>query len=220
MWLSEQEKDGVYKAIYNRRDIRHFKSDPVDEETLIRILQAAHQAPSVGYMQPWNFIVIKSGDIKQKLKNVVDKEIGALGLHFEGQRADLYKSLKVEGLLEAPVTVCVTCDPTREGPHVVGRNSIPETDAYSVVCAIQNLWLAAYAEGISAGWVSFYKKADVREILAIPPHIEPIALISLGYPVDYPDRPLLEIVGWGDRYPFDDMIYAETWDQSYASTAL
>lgn len=215
MWLNNEEKEGVYKAIFNRRDIRHFKRDPINQEILLNVLKAAHHAPSVGYMQPWNFIVIKSDETKQKLKHAVDKEIAGLALHFEGERADLYKSLKVEGLLEAPVTICVTCDPTREGPHVIGRNSMPETDVYSVVCSIQNLWLAAHAEGISAGWVSFYKKGDIRHILDIPPHIEPVALISLGYPVEYPEKPLLEIAGWCDRYPFENMVFSETWSEKY-----
>ncbi len=215
MWLNQEEKNGVYKAIYNRRDIRHFRKDPIPEETLLRLLNAAHHAPSVGYMQPWNFIIIKSNEIKQKIKQVVDKEIQALGLHFEDKRAEKYKTIKVEGLLEAPVTICVTCDPTREGPHVIGRNSIPETDVYSVVCAIQNLWLAAYTEGLSAGWVSFYKKADIRQILEIPPHIDPVALISIGYPYHYPEKPLLEIIGWGDRYPLENLLFSETWNEKY-----
>lgn len=215
MWLTQEEKEGVYKAIFNRRDIRHFRRDPIPEETILRILNAAHHAPSVGYMQPWNFIIIKSDEKKQQIKKVVDKEIQALGMHFEGERAKKFKTIKVEGILEAPVTLCITCDPTREGPHVIGRNSIPETDAYSVVCAIQNLWLAAYAEGLSAGWVSFYKKADIRQILEIPPHIDPIALISLGYPYHYPEKPLLEIIGWGDRYPLENLIFSETWEERY-----
>lgn len=215
MWLNQEEKEGVYKAIFNRRDIRHFRKDQISEETLLRILNAAHHAPSVGYMQPWNFIIIKSNETKQKIKQVVDKEIQALGLHFEGERAEKYKTIKVEGLLEAPVTLCVTCDPTREGPHVIGRNSIPETDVYSVVCAIQNLWLATYAEGLSAGWVSFYKKADIRQILEIPPHIDPVALISIGYPYHYPEEPLLEKIGWGSRYPLENLLFSETWDKKY-----
>jgi 5,6-dimethylbenzimidazole synthase len=215
MWLTQEEKEGVYKAIFNRRDIRHFRKDPIPEETLLRILNAAHHAPSVGYMQPWNFIIIRSDEKKQQIKKIVDKEIQSLGIHFEGERAKKFKTIKVEGILEAPVTLCITCDPTREGPHVIGRNSIPETDVYSVVCAIQNLWLAAYAEGLSAGWVSFYKKADLRQILGIPPHIEPVALISLGYPYHYPEKPLLEIIGWGDRYPLDNLIFSETWDEKY-----
>jgi 5,6-dimethylbenzimidazole synthase len=215
MWLTQEEKEGVYKAIFNRRDIRHFRRDPIPEETILRILNAAHHAPSVGYMQPWNFIIIKSDEKKQQIKKVVDKEIQALGMHFEGERAKKFKTIKVEGILEAPVTLCITCDPTREGPHVIGRNSIPETDAYSVVCAIQNLWLAAYAEGLSAGWVSFYKKADIRQILEIPPHIDPIALISLGYPYHYPEKPLLEIIGWSDRYPLENLIFSETWEERY-----
>lgn len=211
MWLNEVQKEGVYEAIFNRRDIRHFRKDEVPNEVLLRLLKAAHHAPSVGYMQPWNFIIIKSTDTKQKLKQHFDQEIQALGEKFTGERAEKYKTIKLEGVLEAPITLCITCDSTRTGPHIIGRNTIPETDVYSVVCAIQNLWLAAYAEGLAAGWVSFYRKDEIRKLLEIPPHIEPVALISIGYPYDYPEKPLLEKIGWGQRLPLEQLVFEEKW---------
>lgn len=209
--FSKQDKAAVYRAIEQRRDIRSFKPDPVPDELLKRLLTAAHHAPSVGYMQPWNFIVIKSDETKQKLKDVADKERRALMVHYEGEKANKFSKLKIEGLTEAPITLCVTLDPTRGGPHVFGRNSIPETDLASVSCAIQNLWLAARAEGLAAGWVSFYKKQDVRGVLDIPPHVDPVALISIGYTDEFPDQPILQKENWRKRIPLEELIYSEFW---------
>ena len=164
--LTTEEKKGVYKAIFNRRDIRTFVDTPIPDEKLHKILEAAHSAPSVGFMQPWNFIMIKDDKIKRELAKAVEKERRALAIHYEGTERELtFLDLKIAGILEAPVTICVTCNPFSAGDHVLGRNSIPETDVMSTSCAIQNMWLAAYAEELAMGWVSFYKKADVRTIL-------------------------------------------------------
>lgn len=213
--LTEEEKIGLYKAISNRRDIRSFRSDPIESEKLSVILSAAHHAPSVGFMQPWNFILVTADSLKRELADSADKERRALAIHYEGTgRESTFMELKIQGIKEAPVTVCVTCDPTRGGDHVLGRNSIPETDIMSVSCAIQNMWLAAYAEGLAMGWVSFYKKSDVRRILDIPPHIDPVALLSIGYTDHYPDRPLLEIHQWEKRQELQKLIFRERWGQS------
>ncbi|MHB1681390.1 MAG: nicotinate-nucleotide--dimethylbenzimidazole phosphoribosyltransferase [Bacilli bacterium] len=205
------QKAGVYKAIYERRDIRAFIRHPVEEHKLQRILETAHHAPSVGFMQPWNFIVIRSDDIKAQLHEIVDREVRVAGQYFEGRRAELYGKLKVQGILDAPVTLCVTSDPTRDGDHVLGRNTIPETDVYSVVCAIENLWLAARAEGLGVGWVSFYKKQDVSRILNIPPYIVPVALLSVGYTHTFHSSPVLETVGWGNRRELSELVFADVW---------
>jgi 5,6-dimethylbenzimidazole synthase len=150
--------------------------------------------------------------LKQQLADSADKERRALAIHYEGSgRESTFRELKIQGIKEAPVTICVTCDPTRGGDHVLGRNSIPETDIMSVSCAIQNMWLAAYAEELAMGWVSFYKKSDVRRILDIPPHIDPVALLSIGYTDHYPDRPLLEIHQWEKRQDLQKLIYRERW---------
>ncbi|OPA77749.1 5,6-dimethylbenzimidazole synthase [Paenibacillus selenitireducens] len=210
--LTPEEKQGVYKAIFKRRDIRTFLPDPLPGEALENILESAHHAPSVGFMQPWNFILIDDQDTKRELAHIVDKERRALAIHYEDTDRDLkFLELKIAGIQEAPLTICVTCDPSRAGDHVLGRNSIPETDMMSVSCAIQNMWLAAYAEGIAMGWVSFYKKNDVRRILEIPPHIDPVALISLGYTDSYPDRPILEINDWERRRELNKLIYNGKW---------
>ncbi|AGK54803.1 5,6-dimethylbenzimidazole synthase [Bacillus sp. 1NLA3E] len=211
--FSNEERESIYKVIYQRRDIRSFLSDPIPEETIHRILNAAHHAPSVGFSQPWNFILISSESIKEKLAWAADKEKRALAIHYEGEKETKFHGLKVEGLKEAPLTICVTCDPTRGGSHVLGRNSIPETDILSTACAIQNMWLAACAEGLAMGWVSFYKKNDIRDILEIPPHIDPIALISVGYTDEYPEKPLLELAKWEKRQELEQLIFTNKWGE-------
>lgn len=214
--FTNEELEAVYKVIYKRRDIRSFRPDPVPEEKIQRILQAAHHGPSVGYMQPWNFILVTSEEIKEKLAWAADKERRALAIHYEDktEKEAKFLRLKVEGLKEAPITICVTCDSTRGGSHVLGRNSIPETDILSTACAIQNMWLAACAEGLAMGWVSFYKKNDIRNILEIPPHIEPVALMSLGYTDEYPEKPLLELAGWEKRQELEQLIFHNQWGKN------
>ncbi|KIV60063.1 cob(II)yrinic acid a,c-diamide reductase [Aneurinibacillus migulanus] len=209
--FTEQEKQAVYKVIGARRDVRSFLTQPLPDDAVQRILKAAHYGPSVGFMQPWNFILVTSTEVKERLAWAAEKERKALSIHYEGERAEQFLHLKVQGIQEAPLTVCVTCDPTRGGSHVLGRNSIPETDIMSTACAIQNMWLASCAEGIAMGWVSFYKKNDVRDILGLPPHIDPVALLSLGYTDQYPVAPILETEKWEKRRELDTLIYYNKW---------
>lgn len=212
--FTEEEKEGLYKSIYTRRDVRTFLSDPIPEETIMKLLNAAHHGPSVGFMQPWNFIIISTDKVKERLAWAADKERRALAIHYEDTRQDEFLNLKIEGIKQAPITICVTCDPTRGGSHVLGRNSIPETDIMSVACAIQNMWLAACVEGLAMGWVSFYKKNDVRDILGIPPHIDPVALLSIGFTENYPEKPILETANWEKRRSLNNLIFSETWGHS------
>ncbi|MGO4271017.1 5,6-dimethylbenzimidazole synthase [Paenibacillus sp. TAF58] len=209
--FTEEEKEGLYKSIYTRRDVRTFLPNPILEETIMKLLNAAHHGPSVGFMQPWNFIIISTDKVKERLAWAADKERRALAIHYEDTRQDEFLNLKIEGIKQAPITICVTCDPTRGGSHVLGRNSIPETDIMSVACAIQNMWLAACAEGLAMGWVSFYKKNDVRDILGIPPHIDPVALLSIGFTENYPEKPILETANWEKRRSLNNLIFSETW---------
>ncbi|TYR79356.1 5,6-dimethylbenzimidazole synthase [Priestia megaterium] len=212
--FTREEKDAVYKAIYGRRDVRTFLPNEISKETIHKILDAAHHGPSVGFMQPWNFILISSNEVKEKLAWAADKERRALAIHYEGKKEEDFLALKIQGIKEAPLTICVTCDPTRGGSHVLGRNSIPETDIMSTACAIQNMWLAAYAEGLAMGWVSFYKKNDVRDILNIPPHIEPVALMSIGYTENYPEKPILEQANWEKRRSLEKLIFENEWGKT------
>ncbi len=209
--FTENERAAVYKAIFLRRDIRQFARDPLPDDVLYRILDAGHHGPSVGFMQPWNFLVVRSRETKETLWRVVDRERMAAAVHFEGERRDDYLRLKVEGIREAPITVCITSDPTRGGAHVLGRNSIRDTDRFSVSCAIENIWLAARAENVAVGWVSIYQHADVQQILNIPPHVEPVGLLTIGYPLEWPQEPLLQRSGWRKRIPLEDLLFEETW---------
>jgi nicotinate-nucleotide--dimethylbenzimidazole phosphoribosyltransferase len=206
-----EERAAVYRAIYRRRDMRSFRPDPVPDHVLGRLLWAAHHAPSVGFMQPWRFVVIRDPRTKADLKALVERERQAQALHFSGRRAELFPRLKVDGIAEAPVVVCVAVDPTSGGDHVLGRNADPATDVYSAACAIENLWLAARAEGLGVGWVTFFKKADVRRVLGIPPHVDPVALLCIGYVDAFPDRPVLEEVGWARRLPIEAVVAEERW---------
>jgi 5,6-dimethylbenzimidazole synthase len=209
--FSESEKEALYKVIYKRRDVRTFLDTQIPDEVVLNILKAAHHGPSVGFMQPWNFILVSSREGKDRLAWAADKERRALAIHYEGERQDQFLNLKIEGIRQAPLTLCVTCDPTRGGSHVLGRNSIPETDIMSTACAIQNMWLAACVEGLAMGWVSFYKKNDIRDILKIPFHIDPVALISIGYSENYPTKPILETANWEKKRDLKDLIFNESW---------
>ena len=208
-----EELRGVYRAIRSRRDIRHFRPDPIPDPVLARIVDSAHHGPSVGFMQPWDFILIQDLDVRQQVTDLFHRERQAAACFFEEPRRSHFLSLKLEGILEAPVNLCVTCDPTR-GEVVLGRNSAPETDVYSTCCAVQNLWLAARSEGIGVGWVSIFKLPQLRKILGIPPHIIPVAYLCLGYPVAFEDRPLLETVGWRQRLPLDQLLHFDFWEQT------
>lgn len=206
------EKKGVYKAILKRRDIRsQFRSDPIPEKVLARILYAGHHSGSVGFMQPWNFILVRDFKTKLKIKEIFEEENRLAAQNYEGEKQRKYVSLKLEGILEAPLNVCVTCDRDRGGPHVLGRNTIPETDFFSTCCAVQNIWLAARSEGVGVGWVSILRNEALRKILEIPDPIVPVAYLCLGYVREFPQKPMLETVGWAERIPLGDIVYFEKW---------
>src|SRR5919199_4494965 len=228
--FSDIETQAIYKAIFSRRDVRsQFIGDKdIPNDILLRILNAAHHAPSVGFSQPWNFIVIKNKAVKQQVKNSFLKEykksVSMLdeqtteNEHYNDniqniQRKEKYLSLKLEGIMESAVNICVTYDSTRFGPFVLGRTSIPETGIYSVCCAIQNLWLAARAEGVGVGWVSIISNEDLKRILNIPTHVKPIAYLCLGYVEKFADKPDLENVGWLPRLDLDEVLCYEQWDR-------
>jgi len=213
--LSSQERNGLYKAIFSRRDIRsHFlEGKNISNDVLVRVLNAAHHAPSVGFSQPWNFILIKDRATRTKVKESFEKEFQKSILSLDGDtlRQKKYSSLKLEGVMESSLNICVTYDSTRFGPFVLGRTSVPETGVYSVCCAIQNLWLAARAEGIGVGWVSILTIEDLKKILSIPHHVNPIAYLCLGYVSEFADKPDLEKANWLPRLKLNDVIYYENW---------
>jgi len=211
--FTDEEKNGLYKAIYSRRDVRsHFTSKAIKDDVLSRILNAAHHAPSVGFSQPWNFILVKDINTKKNVKKSFEEErIHSSELVEESKRSK-YLSFKLEGILESPINLCVTYDPSRFGPFVIGRSSIPETGLYSVCCAIQNLWLAARTEGIGVGWVSILSNDTLKNILELPDHVIPIAYLCLGYVDEFAQKPDLEIAGWISRLDLKDVIFFEKWN--------
>lgn len=210
--FTPSEREAVYKAIFARRDVRRFLSTPIPATAVERILLAAHHAPSVGFMQPWNFIVIRQPHTKKLIKEAFLVARGQEAELFADERKKLYLSLKLEGIEEAPLNICVTCDSTRHGPAVLGRTLIPQTDIYSTCCAIQNLWLAARAEGLGVGWVSILSEARLKDVLRIPAHVTVVGYLCVGYPLRFESKPELETVGWLDRLPLLDVIFDETWN--------
>ena len=216
--FSDDEKAGFYKAIYSRRDVRsHFTAEPIDDKVLTKILNAAHHAPSVGFSQPWNFILIKSQKTKNKIKESFEIEHARASEKLDGSKKSEYLALKLEGIIESPVNICVTYDPTKFGPFVIGRTSIPETGIYSVCCAIQNMWLSARAEGIGLGWVSILSNEVLKKQLGLPEHIIPIAYVCLGHVTNFETKPDLERAKWLPRLGLDEVVYYEKWQQKDVS---
>lgn len=212
--FTDDEKNGLYKAIFSRRDVRsHFLSKPIEDEILTKILNAAHHAPSVGFSQPWNFILIKDPKTKKKIKESFEIEKSRSSTLVDEPRKSKYMSLKLEGILESPINICITYDPSKFGPFVIGRSSIPETGLYSVCCSIQNLWLAARTEGLGLGWVSILSNDVLRNVLELPDHVIPVAYMCLGYVEEFSDKPDLEKVGWLPRLELKDVVYYEKWEQ-------
>jgi 5,6-dimethylbenzimidazole synthase len=212
MIFSDQERETVYKAIYNRRDVRgQFKPDLIPEEVLSRIISAAHHAPSVGFMQPWDFVIVKSPEVKRRVKEGFEVAHQEAAEMFQREKRDTYESLKLEGIIEAPVGICITCDRGRTGPVVIGRTANPEMDLYSSVCAVQNLWLAARAENLGVGWVSIIHHDALRKALNMPENIMPIAYLCIGYVTFFHDKPELEKAGWLPRADMKSLIHYDQW---------
>jgi 5,6-dimethylbenzimidazole synthase len=202
------EREAVYRAIESRRDVRRgFLPGPLPEDVLARILAAAHSAPSVGLMQPWRFIVVRSREVRTEIHAAFQEANQKAAEIYEQQRREQYTSLKLEGILEAPLNLCVVCDPQSEQGHGLGRQSMPETAIYSSVCAVQNLWLAARVEGVGVGWVSILSPPELRRILGIPSQIVPIAYLCLGFVDNFGDSPELERVGWERRAPLEKVVF-------------
>jgi 5,6-dimethylbenzimidazole synthase len=210
--FSQSERDAVYKAIETRRDVRdQFRPDPLSDDVVMRLLRAAHAAPSVGFMQPWNFILVRDHDLRRRAFDAFTRANEEAAAMFAPEQAGLYRILKLEGIMKAPLSICVTCDPDRAGPVVLGRTHNPRMDAYSTVCAVQNLWLAARAEGIGMGWVSIFADSDIRAILRIPERIEIVAWLCLGHVDELYEEPDLAVKGWRSRLPLEDLVFENGW---------
>jgi 5,6-dimethylbenzimidazole synthase len=219
--FSETERAAVYKAIFKRRDVRgQFLPDPVSDAVLARLLRAAHHAPSVGFMQPWDFIVVRDLAVRQRVRDAFEvANLEAAGM-FEDDRQNTYRRLKLQGIVEAPIGICITCDRSRTGKVVLGRTHQADMDLYSAVCAVQNLWLAARAENIGVGWVSIIKPDDLRAALGIPSSIQPIAYLCVGHVSHFFQKPDLEAAGWLPRAPLLEAVWIDGWQQRDASDPL
>lgn len=210
--FDEVQRAAVYRVINERRDVRRgYLPEPLPEELLNRLLTAAHNAPSVGLMQPSRFIVIRSREVRSRVHAAFQEANKLASTLYEGERRGQYAELKLEGILDAPQNLCVLCDPQSDQGHGLGRQSVPETAVYSTVCAVQNLWLAARAEGVGVGWVSILSPDALRSILNIPPHIVPVAYLCLGYVEAFGDGPELERLGWEQRAPLQSCVSYETY---------
>jgi 5,6-dimethylbenzimidazole synthase len=211
--FNDSERAAVYKAITLRRDIRRqFETAPIPQDVLVRILTAAHRAGSVGFMQPWDFIVIEDPKTRQAVFDSFERERNRAAEFYDSERKELFLSLKLEGILESALNLCVTCDRSRGGPHVLGRSSILETDLYSTCCAVQNLWLASRTEGIGVGWVSILDPKELAFILGLPDPVVPVAYLCMGYVREFPTAPDLELAGWRQRIPLSDLVHLDRWE--------
>ena len=207
--FSEAERAAVYRAIHERRDMRHFSGGTVPEDVLLRLLRAAHHAPSVGFMQPWRFIRIKRKDLREGIHALVEQE-RVRTAEALGERQDDFMKLKVQGVLDAAEVLVIAMPPGREA-HVFGRRTLPEMDIASAACAIENLWLAARAEGLGMGWVSIFDPQELAQLLHMPEGAHPLGVLCLGPVQAFYAEPMLQQEKWAKRMPLADMLMDDVW---------
>lgn len=206
---SDEEIAAVYRAIRERRDVRHFRPDPLPEGLLDRLIEAARLAPSVGYMQPWRFLHIRDREVRRRIHSLIEAERRNTAQAL-GKRGDAFLKLKVEGILDCAEVLVVALRDGRES-HVFGRRTMPDMDLASVACAIQNMWLLARAEGIGIGWVSLFAPEDLARLLRMPDGARPVAVLCIGHPREFLPKPMLELEGWGNRRPLDEVLGIDGW---------
>ena len=212
--FSAPERSAVHRAIRERRDLRTgFLPDPVPDDVLARLLAAAHAGPSVGFSQPWDFLLIRDPEIREKVRDLAYLQRARFASDLPGARGTAFRDLKIEAILDTPLNIAVTSDRTRGGRHVIGRHGVPQMSAFSTACAVQNLWLAARAEGVGVGWVSFFDETEISELLGLPDHLDLVAYLCLGYVTSFPEAPGLETAGWARRRPLGWAIHHEVWGQ-------
>ena len=204
-------RDGLYEVMAARRDVRRFRPDPVPEAVLRRVLGAAHAGPSVGHSQPWRFLVVTDPRTRDTAALLADRERLRQAAAMPADRAARLLDLQLEGIREAPLGVVVACDRRAAPAGVLGRATFPDTDLWSCACAIENLWLAARAEGLGVGWVTLFEPADLASLMGLPDGVETLGWLCLGWPDERPPAPGLERAGWSSRVPLDDVVFAERW---------
>ncbi|MFD5819626.1 nicotinate-nucleotide--dimethylbenzimidazole phosphoribosyltransferase [Streptomyces sp. NPDC127038] len=210
--FNDAEREAVLRVIRERRDIRNgFRSDPIPHDVLLRVLEAAHTAPSVGHSQPWDFVVIRSADTRRSMHELAQRQREAYAKSLPKGRAKQFKEMKIEAILDTPVNVVVTADPTRGGRHTLGRHTQPQMAPYSAALAVENFWLAARAEGLGVGWVSFFDEREMVRALGLPDHLEVVAYLCVGYVDEFPEEPELMQAGWSKRRPLSWVVHEETY---------
>ncbi|WP_219063924.1 5,6-dimethylbenzimidazole synthase [Pseudomonas sp. UMAB-08] len=210
--FSPDERAAVYRAIAERRDMRHFIGGSVAPALLARLLEAAHQAPSVGLMQPWRFIRISDRSLRESIKAQVEAE-RILTAEALGERSDDFMKLKVEGINDCAEVLVAALMDDRER-HIFGRRTLPEMDMASLSCAIQNLWLAARAEGLGMGWVSLFEPQALADLLGMPTGAKPLAILCLGPVAEFYPAPMLVLEGWAQARPLSELLYENQWGVS------
>ncbi|MFG2756399.1 nicotinate-nucleotide--dimethylbenzimidazole phosphoribosyltransferase [Streptomyces wuyuanensis] len=209
---ADAEREAVLRVMRERRDIRNgFRSDPIPHDVLLRVLEAAHTAPSVGHSQPWDFVVIRSAETRRSMHELAQRQREAYAKSLPKGRAKQFKELKIEAILDTPVNIVVTADPTRGGRHTLGRHTQPQMAPYSSALAVENLWLAARAEGLGVGWVSFFDEREMVRALGLPEHLEVVAYLCVGYVDEFPEEPELMQAGWSKRRPLSWVVHEETY---------
>ena len=214
--FTEQEISAVYRVMRERRDMRHFLPDPVDTDILLRVIEAAHLAPSVGMMQPWRFIRITDRVLRDSIHTLVEEERLATAAALPSRNEEFLK-VKIEGIQECAELLVVTLMPERD-KHIIGRRTMADMDVASVGCAIQNMWLAARAEGIGLGWVSFFEPQALAELLSLPEGARPVAILCIGHVAKFYPRPMFEETGWGKRLSLDDIMFENSWPEDAGGT--
>lgn len=209
--FSPEERAAVYRAIAERRDMRHFAGGEVAPELLTRLLQAAHQAPSVGLMQPWRFIRITRPELRDGIHGLVEAE-RVRTAEALGERSDEFMRLKVEGIRDCAELLVAALMDGREA-HVFGRRTLPQMDLASLACALQNLWLAARAEGLGMGWVSLFDPLELAQLLGMPAGSQPVAVLCLGPVSEFYDKPMLVQEGWAREQALDELVFSDQWGQ-------
>jgi 5,6-dimethylbenzimidazole synthase len=206
---SQTEISAVYRAIFERRDMRHFLPDAIEPQILQRLLLAAHHAPSVGFMQPWRFIRITSPQLRTQIHALVEKE-RLLTAQALNERGEDFMALKVEGILDCgEVLIAALCEQREK--HIFGRRTLPEMDVASLSCAIQNMWLAARAEGLGMGWVSIFEPNELKQLLKMPDDAKPLAILCLGHVEQFYEKPMLEQELWATRQPLETVLFENSW---------
>ncbi|MEB0041250.1 MULTISPECIES: 5,6-dimethylbenzimidazole synthase [unclassified Pseudomonas] len=207
--FSPDERAAVYRAIAERRDMRHFIGGEVAPQLLARLLEAAHQAPSVGLMQPWRFIRISDPQLRTRIQAQVEEERIRTAQAL-GERSDDFMKLKVEGINECAEVLVAALMDDRER-HIFGRRTLPEMDMASLSCAIQNLWLASRAEGLGMGWVSLFEPQALADLLGMPAGAKPLAVLCLGPVAEFYPAPMLVLEGWAQVRPLSELLYENQW---------